>query len=136
MASLKYKEFGGEWRWYYSFFWSEFSFRFICWWILKSGQTTQSVQLHTDTQINLKGSITTISSGLVKPLTISLSVKDVGRLGVWCLTKEPFFNLLPYVRYKGNGIVKTGMLMRFKLCLILWILIKWYWIQTWEWAMY
>lgn len=53
---------------------------------LKSGQTTQSVQLHTDTQINLKGSITTISSGLVKPLTISLSVKDVGRLGVWCLT--------------------------------------------------
>lgn len=69
---------------------------------LKSGQTTLSVQLHTDTQINLKGSITTISSGLVKPLTISLSVKDVGRLGVWCLTKEPFFNLLPYVRYKGK----------------------------------
>lgn len=69
---------------------------------MKSGQTTQSVQLHTDTQINLKGSITTISSGLVKPLTISLSVKDVGRLGVWCLTKEPFFNLLPYVRYKGK----------------------------------
>lgn len=69
---------------------------------MKSGQTTQSVQLHTDTKIKLKGSITTISSGLVKPLTISLSIKDVGRLGVWGLTEEPVFYLLPYVRYKGK----------------------------------
>lgn len=69
---------------------------------LKSGQTTQSVQLHTDTKIKLTAEMKSIDTGVINPLTISLSIKDVGRLGVWCLTKEPVKFLVPYVRYKGK----------------------------------
>lgn len=69
---------------------------------LKGGQTSQTVQLHTDTKIKLTAEMKSVSSGIINPLTISLSTKDVGRLGVWCLTKEPVKYLLPYVRYKGK----------------------------------
>lgn len=53
----------------------------------KTTQTTQSVQLNTVGTVELEGEMKTLQTGLIVPLSMSISVKNVGRLGVWCLTK-------------------------------------------------
>lgn len=57
----------------------------------KTGQTTQAVNLHTTGTVKLDGDISTVQSSTIVPLSMSISVKDVGRLGVWCLTQIPKF---------------------------------------------
>lgn len=63
----------------------------------KTTQTTQTVQLNTVGKVELQGQIKTLQTGLIMPLSMSISVKDVGRLGVWCLTKKPSVLVNPYV---------------------------------------
>lgn len=63
----------------------------------KTTQTTQAVQLNTVGKVELQGQIKTLQTGLIMPLSMSISVKDVGRLGVWCLTKKPSVLVNPYV---------------------------------------
>lgn len=68
----------------------------------KSQQTTQSVQLRTSGTIKLDGELRTIQSGIIMPLDLSLSPNDVGHLGTWCLTKEPFLLMYPYANQTGK----------------------------------
>lgn len=63
----------------------------------KTTQTTQSVQLNTVGTVELEGEMKTLQTGLIVPLSMSISVKDVGHLGVWCLTKKPSVLVNPYV---------------------------------------
>ena len=63
----------------------------------KTTQTTQTVQLNTVGSVELEGEMKTLQTGLIVPLSMSISVKDVGRLGVWCLTKKPDVLVDPYV---------------------------------------
>lgn len=69
----------------------------------KTMQSTQSVQLKTEGTVELEGEIKTLQTGLIKPLSMSISVNDVGRLGVWCLTKEPSVLVDPYVHLIGQN---------------------------------
>lgn len=68
----------------------------------KTGQTTQAVNLHTTGTVKLDGDISTVQSSTIVPLSMSISVKDVGRLGVWCLTQIPKIYLSPYAIYVGR----------------------------------
>jgi len=73
----------------------------------KSQQTTQSVQLRTSGTLKLDGELKSIQSGIIMPLDLSLSPNDVGHLGVWCLTQEPFLWMYPYATQTGkvlNGL--------------------------------
>lgn len=63
----------------------------------KKTQTTQTVQLNTVGSVELEGEMKTLQTGLIMPLTMSISVSDVGRLGVWCLTEKPSVLVNPYV---------------------------------------
>ncbi len=65
----------------------------------KTTQTSQSVLLKTEGDVEMEGEMKTLQTGLIKPLSMSISVKDVGRLGVWCLTKEPWVLINPYVNF-------------------------------------
>lgn len=69
----------------------------------KTTQTTQSVQLKTEGSVELEGEIKTLQTGLIKPLSMSISINDVGRLGVWCLAKEPSILVNPYVHLVGQN---------------------------------
>lgn len=68
----------------------------------KQGQTTQAVSLQTKGEAKLKGNIQTLQTGLVKPLSMSVSVKDVGRLGVWSVSREPCMKVSPYVVFEDQ----------------------------------
>jgi hypothetical protein len=46
--------------------------------------STQSVQLNTVGTVELEGEMKTLQTGLIVPLSMSISVKNVGRLGDWC----------------------------------------------------
>lgn len=62
----------------------------------KEQQTTQSVQLKTNGTLTLEGNIKTLESGIIAPLSLSISPSDIGRLGVWCLKEKPVLGLDPY----------------------------------------
>lgn len=70
----------------------------------KTTQTTQSVQLNTVGTVELEGEMKTLQTGLIVPLSMSISVKNVGRLGVWCLTKKPAVLVNPYVVLEKQNI--------------------------------
>lgn len=68
----------------------------------KNGETTQTVSLKTTGKIKLGGTISTLQSCPIVPLSMSISVKDVGRLGVWCLTQTPKVYMGPYALNVGK----------------------------------
>lgn len=68
----------------------------------KNNQTTQTVQLHTAGSVTLNGEIKTLQSSTIMPLSMSISIKDVGRLGVWCFTKTPKIFMNPYACLIGK----------------------------------
>jgi len=70
----------------------------------KTTQTTQTVQLNTVGSVELDGELKTLQTGLIVPLSMSISVKNVGRLGVWCLTKKPAVLVNPYVVLEKQNI--------------------------------
>lgn len=70
----------------------------------KTTQTTQTVQLNTVGTVEMQGEIKTLQTGLIMPLSMSISVKDVGRLGVWCLTKKPSVLVNPYVKFEKQNV--------------------------------
>ena len=69
----------------------------------KTTQTTQTVQLNTVGSVELEGEMKTLQTGLIVPLSMSISINDVGRLGVWCLTKEPSVLVNPYIHLIGQN---------------------------------
>lgn len=71
----------------------------------KEQQTTQTVQLRTNGTVTLEGNIKTLQSGIITPLSLSISPQDIGRLGVWCLTKKPILRLDPYARHVRQDAV-------------------------------
>ena len=62
----------------------------------KNNQSTQAVNLSTESVVKLEGKIQTLQTGLIKPLSMSVSIKDVGRLGVWGLTHSPRMLVDPF----------------------------------------
>lgn len=70
--------------------------------LIKNNQTTQTVQLHTAGSVTLDGEIKTLQSSTIMPLSMSISIKDVGRLGVWCFTKTPKIFMNPYACLIGK----------------------------------
>lgn len=68
----------------------------------KNNQTTQTVQLHTNGKVELNGTIQTLQSSTIMPLSISISIKNVGRLGAWCVTESPNVYMDPYAISLGK----------------------------------
>lgn len=68
----------------------------------KNNQTTQTVNLKTTGTTSLEGTITTMTSSNFMPITLSISIKNVGRLGAWCLTQTPIVYMEPYATYLGR----------------------------------
>ncbi len=73
----------------------------------KEQQTVQSVQLNTTGTITLDGQITSLQSGIIMPLTFSISPNDVGKLGVWCLTDALFLRISPYALHKEQSSISV-----------------------------
>ena len=73
----------------------------------KNGETTQTVNLKTTGKIKLEGTISTVQAGSIVPLSMSISVKDVGRLGVWCLTQTPKVYMGPYATNVGKDATSS-----------------------------
>lgn len=65
----------------------------------KQHETLQSVELKTTGQFEMKGSEVSSETGLISPLSLSISVKDVGRLGLWSFKRAPYLLLNPYALY-------------------------------------
>lgn len=63
-------------------------------------ETTQQVQLKTNGTIKLKGNITSLQSGMVSPLSFSISKEHVGALGAWGAVEKPVIYLHPLATYK------------------------------------
>ena len=65
----------------------------------KKNETTQTVMLNTTGNVSIQGNKTSVVSGQVSPLTISLAKENVGSLGVWCMKELPYAELNPYAYY-------------------------------------
>lgn len=73
----------------------------------KNVETTQTVSLKTTGTIKLDGTISTVQSSSIVPLSMSISVKNVGRLGVWCLTQTPKVYVGPYALNVGKDAITS-----------------------------
>lgn len=63
-------------------------------------ETSQQVQLKTNGTVKLQGSITSLQSGMVSPITFYISKEEVGNLGAWGAVKKPVIYLDPLAIYK------------------------------------
>ena len=63
-------------------------------------ETTQQVQLKTNGTVKLKGNITSMQSGMLAPISFSISKENVGTLGAWGAVKKPVIYLHPLATYE------------------------------------
>ena len=70
-------------------------------------QTVQSVQLKTNGKINISGTIHEVRTGLVSPLNMSISTKDVGKLGAWNMKDDPYITANPYSTHRSQDPTQT-----------------------------
>lgn len=66
----------------------------------KQQETTQAVQLSTNGTLSLSGTAKAEETGLIPPLTLDVSISNVGRLGAWCMKTMPYITLDPYAVYQ------------------------------------
>lgn len=67
-------------------------------------ETVQSVELKTTGNLEIEGSSSSVATGAIHPLTMSLSVDKVGKLGIWSLKRAPYLWIDPYaIHYKQDN---------------------------------
>lgn len=68
-----------------------------------TSETTKQVQLKTKGTVKLQGKISSLQSGMVSPLSFSISKKDVGTLGAWGVPAKPSVYLHPLATYEDTN---------------------------------